>query len=103
MSFKLSLFLFVLSIFAFGVFVNIWHYPNDPPKWLVLPTYLSFMWPFVTLMKFLPKSECNGSSDYDSCGANDWAYILFLPILLISHSALFYWILSIANKRQSES
>lgn len=102
MSFKLSLLFLGICIFIFGSVANFWKYPNNPPEWLALTTYLSFMWPFVILMKALPRSECNGSADYDSCGANDWAYILFLPILFISHSTIFYWVLSIVDKRKND-
>ena len=95
-SFALSLLMLVLSVVVFGVMVNVWHYPERPPYWLQASTYFSFMWPFVVLMKILPRPLCDGT--YDSCGANGLAYLLFIPILLISHSAFFYGVLSYAAK-----
>jgi hypothetical protein len=100
-AFALTLSFLAAGVVAFGIVVSIWHYPASPPQWLALGSYFSFMWPFVLLMKLLPRPECNGNYDYDSCGANGWAYILFIPILFISHTAFFYGLLSyIKNRRR---
>ncbi|MES2013132.1 MAG: hypothetical protein V4445_05230 [Pseudomonadota bacterium] len=97
-SVTLSILLLLLSVAAFGIVVNAWHYPDRAPYWLEASTYFSFMWPFVVLMKILPRPLCDGSYDYDSCGANGLAYLFLIPILLISHSAFFYGCFSYAAK-----
>lgn len=100
-SFFLTLLFLAGGVIAFGIVVSIWDYPKSPPYWLELSTYLSFMWSFVLLMKLLPHPECDGSYDYDLCGANDWAYILFIPVVLIVHTTFFYWLLTYIDNHRS--
>lgn len=88
------------SVIAFAVMTNLWKYPEPAPHFLKTAVYFSFMWPFTLLNYLLPKPECEGATDYDLCGANEWAYILSIPALITTHSLFIYWLLSQAAKRR---
>jgi len=99
-AFAIAMLLAVASAIAFGAIVNFWQPPASAPRLLSTIVYLLFMWPFTLFKKILPNPECEEAADYDICGANDWVYIISIPILITVHTIFIYWLLSLAAKRR---
>jgi len=99
-AFAIAILLAVASAIAFGVIANFWQPPTSASRFLGASVYLLFMWPFTLLNKTLPNPECEEAADYDLCGANEWAYIISIPILITVHTFFIYWLLSLAAKRR---